>query len=358
MYQPAYLVAIDGASSVLRYKFMEALQEKGDNVVVHIVKQFQSDLDEVLLNIDENAALLYARRIKHDEQFLNSIGTVNVFNRMPASVFVYQLLGCASGLEKKLGGVIYSLKKNNICENYKCFILLDKHRHSYQGLNKAQNDIYERLVREFREECVVFEIDDDANHEEQVGRFVRLFNMERYNWKSVRTCHIYRHNFPRTTRLVAGFDLYNTLIMTRSRRLFPENRSDWEFKYNKVVIQHKLRRLLYAGFMLVVFTNQNGIRCGHVSLQDMYTMIHEIMHELNLPITVLMATSRDYFRKPHTGMMDLIVEKMPVDVSRSRWIFVGDNSHGTSFNDSDFAEATGMLYVHDSNFFNLNVMFE
>jgi len=358
----SYLVAVDGVSSVLRDKFLKVLQQE-DNVKVHTVEQFHIDLEEMMVhNDDTNAALLYARRIKYDEQFVNSIDAIHVFDRLPASILLYQLLKIKddNNFTDKAKQLVSDLKMNDICANYKCFILLDVNRHKSEGLAKILNFFYGLLAYKLMGDYMVLvcEIDENSNHDQQAAKFLQQFNNQRYNWKTVRTCHIYRHNFPRTTCLLAGFDLDNTLIMTRSRQLFPEDRHDWQFKYDKEIIKHKLRRLLYAGFMLVVFTNQNGIQFGHISLQDMTGKINDILRELDLPMMVVMATFRDFFRKPHTGMMDLIVEKMPKNVSRRKWFFIGDNVNGTSFDDSDFAEATGIQFINDSNFFNMNIMVE
>ncbi|AAR28884.1 ORF120 [Leucania separata nucleopolyhedrovirus] len=353
-----YFVAVDGVSNSLRTKFLKKLENKSKNVKVHTMQGFDLGVD--FDSFTNDAAMVYARRLKYEERFVNNFETVHVFNQMPASLLIAQLLHkrhTSDEFDADASKLVESINFGKLCEGYKCYVLLDKNRSSKKGYAKKENDIYELLALKCK--FTVLEIDeDDDDHDKQAQQFATRFYEDQFKWTRVDSCHVYSRHFPRTTHLIAGFDLDDTLIVTKSRQTFPQDEFDWQFKYEKKIIYYKMRKLLEAGYTVVVFTNQNGIQYGHVKLETMVNKIRYITDELNLPITVVMSTLRDFYRKPHTGMLDRIVaNEIPSYVPRYRWIYVGDNVKGTSFDDSDFAQAAKMTYFDDSNFFNLNVMF-
>lgn len=56
---------------------------------------------------------------------------------------------------------------------------------------------------------------------------------------------------------IAGFDLDQTLISTKSGHTFARNDDDWKFFADNTVA--KLHDLYNQGYCLVIFTNQAGI---------------------------------------------------------------------------------------------------
>jgi len=59
---------------------------------------------------------------------------------------------------------------------------------------------------------------------------------------------------------VASFDMDGTLLRTQSGKIFPQDRFDWKFIHHAV--PSMLQQLHAAGYKIVVFTNQEGIKHG------------------------------------------------------------------------------------------------
>ena len=68
--------------------------------------------------------------------------------------------------------------------------------------------------------------------------------------------HINYGNVIKKTK-IAAFDLDYTLIKTKSKKLFPIDKNDWEFLYENV--PSKIKQLYDDNFTIVIITNQMGI---------------------------------------------------------------------------------------------------
>ena len=121
---------------------------------------------------------------------------------------------------------------------------------------------------------------------------------------------------------VAGFDMDGTIITTRSGKVFPVDKSDWKLLYPE--IPSSLEKLLNEGFKIVFMTNQMGIG-KNISLEVFKQKVKDICTALNLPIQVLVSTGSGVYRKPCTGMFDLVESEncgFPLNLEES--IYVGD----------------------------------
>jgi len=108
------------------------------------------------------------------------------------------------------------------------------------------------------------------------------------------------------TSKIAGFDLDNTLIKTKSGEDFSKDEFDWEFNYPNVI--DILNNYYTNGYQIVIFTNQKGISKGKTDVQVLFSKLNKIQKALNIPLDILIASEDDYYRKPLTGMWDFIVE--------------------------------------------------
>jgi bifunctional polynucleotide phosphatase/kinase len=125
------------------------------------------------------------------------------------------------------------------------------------------------------------------------------------------------NNQPNHVR-IAMFDLDGTLIKTKSGRDFPVDQNDWEWKYSNV--PDKIR-MIAKDHRLYIITNQAGIALGKQREDDIINKIKAILSELNIPITVFVATAKDYWRKPNTSIAEhFILEKDPPE----KIFYVGD----------------------------------
>uniref|UniRef100_A0A7S0FJC5 Polynucleotide kinase 3'-phosphatase n=1 Tax=Pyrodinium bahamense TaxID=73915 RepID=A0A7S0FJC5_9DINO len=124
------------------------------------------------------------------------------------------------------------------------------------------------------------------------------------------------------SEVVYGFDMDDTLISTKSGKTFAANSDDWKWWHDAV--PGKLREFAKAGAKLVIFTNQKGFR--DKSTKELTDKIDKVQRDLGTPFLVLAALGNDGFRKPRTGLWDLLVSEanggIAPDLERCR--FVGD----------------------------------
>jgi bifunctional polynucleotide phosphatase/kinase len=98
--------------------------------------------------------------------------------------------------------------------------------------------------------------------------------------------------------------------------------------------------LALKGFRVVIFTNQNGIAKGHANANDIKKKIETLQKELEIPLTALIATEDDMFRKPSLGMWKFFVDslngKVVVDVAKS--FYCGDAAGRVKGKKKDFSD--------------------
>lgn len=158
-----------------------------------------------------------------------------------------------------------------------------------------------------------------------------------------------------SNKKIAGFDLDDTLIKTKSGNIFGTSVDDWEF-YNDCVTK-KLKDLVVDGYYIVIITNQLGITKGKVDINMWKKKIENIITLLNLNVTVFASLKEDLYRKPRMGFWDM------TNGDKSLSFYCGD-AGGLSkrtingididkdFSDSDlkFALNVGIKFVHRDEF--------
>ena len=159
----------------------------------------------------------------------------------------------------------------------------------------------------------------------------------------------------------------DTITHTAPGNTFPSNERDWIF-FNPLV-PPTLRRLHATGHTLVIFSNQGMPPLtsttafpfltplpGGFSKSNPFTgrgqatmsKIDCFTQQLQLPLTVYLATARDGNRKPAAGMLRLFNEFRGSDQLHPDSFFCGDaagrpNDH--SADDRGFAAAAGLKFV-------------
>jgi len=121
---------------------------------------------------------------------------------------------------------------------------------------------------------------------------------------------------------IAGFDLDNTLIKTKSGKVFPVDQNDWTLlnQYVKPILYHYYNNC----YKIVIFTNQLGIKKGKISKNDFLDKINAIHQELNIDFDIFIATADDHYRKPMTGMWKLFTELYSVKIDMKNSFYCGD----------------------------------
>lgn len=134
---------------------------------------------------------------------------------------------------------------------------------------------------------------------------------------------------------IASFDLDSTLIKPASGLTFSRNANDWKWWHSSV--PGRLEELHKDGYRLVIVSNQGGIslqaegktaKSDRKRLADFKIKVSSLLHQLDLPISIYAATSRDQYRKPRIGMWHEMIKDFHLDppgsVDLGQSVFIGD----------------------------------
>eukprot|EP01107_Rhizomastix_libera_P012407 TRINITY_DN3096_c0_g5_i1.p1 TRINITY_DN3096_c0_g5~~TRINITY_DN3096_c0_g5_i1.p1 ORF type:complete len:602 (-),score=205.24 TRINITY_DN3096_c0_g5_i1:130-1911(-) len=126
---------------------------------------------------------------------------------------------------------------------------------------------------------------------------------------------------------IYAFDMDDTMIETKSGKVFAQGRSDWKWLNDSVA--PKLKQLHAEGKKLVIITNQSGIngKSGYDSTKerDICGKIEDVIAAVGVPMLALVATSDDRFRKPQTDTWDVLVYALNGGLfDKSKSMFIGD----------------------------------
>ena len=136
------------------------------------------------------------------------------------------------------------------------------------------------------------------------------------------TCYYFFHpTTPHESIKVAAFDMDGTIITTKSGKKFAKDSHDWKWLFPN--IPEKMHQLYKEGFMIVIFTNQKGVGNNKIPLSNFTTKFKNISDELSIPINFFLASKDDYYRKPCTGMWD-ILSNLCSNISLDKSFYCGD----------------------------------
>ena len=141
--------------------------------------------------------------------------------------------------------------------------------------------------------------------------------------------------------VVAGFDLDHTLTNHQSGATFAKSLED-------IVVMPRRREILSSlitkGYLIVIFTNQSA--ASEKVRENHFKRVDHAIKLLNLPVILLMATGKDQYRKPGTGMwIEMLKITGPVKTASS--FYCGDASgRPGDHSDSDlqFARSVGITF--------------
>lgn len=144
---------------------------------------------------------------------------------------------------------------------------------------------------------------------------------------------------------IAGFDMDSTLIVPKSNKKFPQNSSDWKWAFANVC--EKINELKSNGFIVIIFTNQLGMRNG---VREKMIEISEILN-----VHIIASKLKDWNRKPLTGMYEKIIEHLHLSsVCKPSSFYCGDAcGRPQDFSDSDlkFSLNVGILFKQPEEIF-------
>ncbi|XP_065639484.1 uncharacterized protein LOC124815959 [Hydra vulgaris] len=128
-------------------------------------------------------------------------------------------------------------------------------------------------------------------------------------------------------RKIAGFDLDQTLINTKSERRFPKDFDDWKWAHDNV--KDKLKEFNDKNFEIIIVTNQAGIKKSDIKTNEFKIKIDNIEKDLiatypNMSFRIFCAVHKDIHRKPYPTFFNIINNNKDIDVNKS--FFCGDGA--------------------------------
>ena len=141
---------------------------------------------------------------------------------------------------------------------------------------------------------------------------------------------------------IAAFDFDWTLVKPKENRKFPKSVDDWDWLYSN--IPNIIKQLYDDGHIIVIFTNQ--------SKQWKHDQIINVAETLNIPIYILIAFNKDYY-KPNIALYEKFINQIG-NIDKDRSFFVGDAlGRKDDFSNSDrlFAENIGIKWMAPEDIF-------
>ncbi|KAJ1662431.1 hypothetical protein IW140_005901 [Coemansia sp. RSA 1813] len=195
-------------------------------------------------------------------------------------------------------------------------------------------------------------------------------------WQDIGETWVGHYGTPAPAVKFAAFDLDHTLVTVKGKWRFPKGPDDWQFVHPSV--PKVLHSLHDQGYKILIISNQNGFKRSKKTpgvmpknAKDFRIKISDIANVLGIPFTILVATAKDYMRKPSPGMWhiaELLNSGAVVDKAAS--FYVGDaagrpagfkQGAPADFSDSDagFALNVGVpFYTPEEMFHGKNGIFE
>ena len=141
---------------------------------------------------------------------------------------------------------------------------------------------------------------------------------------------------------LALFDLDGTLITTASKKRFPLHTRDYQFLPNRM---NKLTQLHQEGYSIVIITNQ-----AYKDWSETIGRLEAVIKEFTIPIALYAALVKDWYRKPHSTILD---NYFPL-IDKQKSFYVGDaagrpNDHSEV--DRSFAYNCGLAFHTSEQFF-------
>lgn len=134
------------------------------------------------------------------------------------------------------------------------------------------------------------------------------------NDKKIYIYGLYNDNKKNNIDKIAGFDLDDTIITTKSGNKFPKNTDDWKFNYinkkgnkehvSESIIEVKLQKFFNDDYRIIIFTNQKGLNNDN-KIEGWKRKIEDICKIINVPIEIYAVLGENIYRKPFPTLWKL-----------------------------------------------------
>lgn len=143
---------------------------------------------------------------------------------------------------------------------------------------------------------------------------------------------------PKLHKKVAGFDLDDTLIKTKSGAKFAKSADDWKL-YSENVVK-KIKQYHDDNYLIVIFSNQKGIESKKVKIEDWQQKLESICKKIGVPMLVFASIKSDIHRKPFPTMFDILcnmIKEAGKEIELKNSLYCGDAAgRKNDFSDSDY----------------------
>lgn len=142
---------------------------------------------------------------------------------------------------------------------------------------------------------------------------------------------------------IAGFDLDWTLIRP-VKSIFPKLIEDWALLPNRIVV---LKEYIKLGYTIVIFTNQSGKGKVRDTKLSRVLQVKDLLNNEGINPWIFVATGKNSYRKPETGMWQLLDHLINLPVDKSKSFYVGDAAgrpQDFAPSDKEFAENIGITF--------------
>lgn len=176
-------------------------------------------------------------------------------------------------------------------------------------------------------------------------------------WEAHETVIIKKYNDFKGAKTIISFDLDDTLIASEVKKKKDKSSNEgFSLLYKKELMLDRINQFIEKEKASVaIFSNQNGIEAGKINENEFKQKIDKLFNnELKFPCVFFAAKSKDYYRKPSIGMLELFEEKYNdgIKIDRDTSIFVGDaagrkkgkDHPKNDFSDSDYKFALNIKF--------------
>lgn len=160
---------------------------------------------------------------------------------------------------------------------------------------------------------------------------------------------------------IASFDLDNTIIFTKSKKIFAIDSDDWTID---IKVLNNLQNLINDNYKIIIFTNQGGIKSGKQDKKDWINKCTKIMEYIKIPVIIVASIKDDLYRKPRTDMWNYIKTNYYSNIDMTNRFYCGDacgrikyKNKKADFSCSDYKFALNLnitFYTPEQLFYNSN----
>lgn len=137
------------------------------------------------------------------------------------------------------------------------------------------------------------------------------------------SCAYMSNKINKTSHKIAGFDFDDTIATSKAKSLSklsrarPKDEDDWAFVNPK--LKEYLAELIDQEYRVVFISNQKGLKTPE-KIKSWQNKLDSILSQLDLPIEVFCSIGDNIYRKPNTGLVNIIDK----DYDKDNSFYCGD----------------------------------